>query len=859
MSDSAANIATDLEKRLRDEVRVLGQFLGEVLSLRGEPGLFELVERIRLLAKKTRRGGGSQAELRELLGSMETRHMRPLARAFSQFLALANVAELGHRARVERRTVAASVEHVFSEKAAKHGPDALYEAVASMRVELVFTAHPTQIVRRTILEKHRRIAGALRVLHRDESKAHALTVLRREIMSIWHTDELRRAKPTPVDEAMAGFVLVEQSLWDALPAALRSLDDALEAATGRRLPRDATPLRLGSWMGGDRDGNPNVTAHVTEEVCALARNRARDLYRRELAALHGELSAAPCNAALRERVGDAREPYRAWLLEIDRRLAATDGTGYENARALHQDLDLCYASLAEVGLEILATGRLLDLLRRVSAFGTSLLQLDVREEASRHTAALDAVTRALDIGSYTEWTEDAREAFLIRELESRRPLVPRDRPDDAALSDVLGTLEVCARQPDDALGAYVISMADSASDVLAVHLLQREAGVRKPLRVVPLFETLDALDRAPGVIRRLLDLGWFRERIAGKLEIMVGYSDSGKDIGRFGAAWALYRAQEELSALCNERGVELTFFHGRGGTIARGGGPIALAIFSQPPGSVGGRLRLTIQGETIDSTFGVTELAIQSLSRYALATLEATIDPPAAPKPEWRKTMDRLADVGGASYRKVVRETPGFVDFFRAATPAEELGRLNVGSRPARRRKGGGIESLRAIPWIFAWTQTRLHLPTWLGVGEALRQVSEEGDDAELREMARDWPFFRSTLDLVEMVLAKVDLSVARTYEETLVPEALRPIGEELRQRCEETTRRLLAVKGEDTLLARDEFLRQSIALRNPYVDPLNLLQAELLRRARASEDPEVIDALLVTVNGIAAGMRNTG
>jgi len=395
--------------------------------------------------------------------------------------------------------------------------------------------------------------------------------------------------------------------------------------------------------------------------------------------------------------------------------------------------------------------------------------------------------------------------------------------------------------------------------VLLMHLLQREADLPRPLRVVPLFETLADLERAGAVIGRLLEIPWYRNHIAGHQEVMIGYSDSTKDAGRLAAAWALFRAQEEVVRVCHARDVKVTLFHGRGGTIGRGGGPIYLAILSQPPGSVDGRLRVTVQGETIEASFGLPDIAVESLELYANATLEATLHPPPAPDGPQRVLMDRLASLAAGAYRRVVQGDPSFLRYFRVATPERELGRLNIGSRPARRSASADLGSLRAIPWIFAWTQTRLHLPAWLGAGEALTTLVEEGSGKQLQQMARDWPFFRSLLDLFEMVLAKADGDIAAYYDRILVPDDLRPLGQDLRASLRRTISAVLQAKDQSVLLAAQVDLRRSIELRNPYVDPLNLLQAELLRRIRDTEDGRLADALLVTVNGIAAGMRNTG
>jgi phosphoenolpyruvate carboxylase len=426
--------------------------------------------------------------------------------------------------------------------------------------------------------------------------------------------------------------------------------------------------------------------------------------------------------------------------------------------------------------------------------------------------------------------------------------------------DVLDTFAAIADIHHESLGAYVVSMAQAPSDVLAVTWLQRLAGTA--LRTVPLFEQVDALQNAAQTMRGLLALPEYREQIAGRQEVMVGYSDSAKDGGRLAANWALYTAQEQLVASAREAGVQLTLFHGRGGSVSRGGGPTYLAIQSQPPGSIDGRLRVTEQGEMIQAQFGLPDIAVRTLELYTTATLDATLAPSAAPPERWRKAMDALAATAEAAYREVVYKEPLFVPYFRAATPEVELGAMPIGSRPARRTAAGGVDTLRAIPWVFAWTQTRLLLPTWLGTGEALKAAFERGEGDAVRELYREWPFFRSTVDLIAMVLAKADARIAAEYDRQLVPPDLLPLGVDLRQRLDETIAAVLDVTGRKELLADNSVLRRSINVRNPYVDPINLVQIELLQRLRRSGDkagPEMWTAFMITVNGIAAGMRNTG
>ncbi len=887
----------DPHERLRDDVRMLGGILGETLRHREGAELYEIVERVRALSKSGRAGSDRDLDaVADLLRQLPVESTVPIARAFSHFLTLANIAEQHHRVRRRRAyqhdqtapPQRGSCEETFARLlAAGVAPETLHDATAALRIELVLTAHPTTITRRTLIQKHLRIAAALARQDRGDLTApereEIAGLLRREIMAAWETDEIRPRRPTPVDEAIAGLLIFEQTLWDAVPRFVRSLDSALAAATGRSLALDAAPIRFGSWMGGDRDGNPTVTPRVTQLACAVARWMAADLYEREIGALRAELSMTGATAELRARGRGAREPYRAVLREVRDRLRATrDDLGRQLARAelfqseapraesgraapyvaiaeLVEPLRLCYDSLVATGQELIASGRLADVLRRTAAFGLTLVRLDLRQHASRHAAALTAVTEHRGLGRYEDWDETRRQAFLTAAISDGRPLVPPDLAASDENRDVFATFRTAAEIHPESLSAYVVSMAQAPSDVLAVEALQ--AGSPSRLRVVPLFERVDDLEGAAATLRSLLAMPAYRDRIEGRQEIMIGYSDSAKDGGRLSANWALYRAQESIVEVCREAGVELTLFHGRGGSISRGGGPTYLSIQSQPPGSVEGRLRVTEQGEMIQAQFGLPDIAARTLELYTTATLGTTLALPPAPEPGWRDEMDRLAAAARTVYRDVVYEDPRFIEYFRAATPEIELGSLPIGSRPARRVAGGGVDSLRAIPWVFAWTQTRLLLPSWLGTGEALSAALDRGELPILREMYAGWPFFRSTIDLIAMVLAESDARIAAEYDCRLVPDGLHEVGADLRRRLVETTAAVLRTSGKERLLTENVVLRRSIEVRNPYVYPINLVQIELLRRLRETEevDPQISKAFMVTVNGIAAGMRNTG
>jgi phosphoenolpyruvate carboxylase len=896
---SAVSVPTDPHKPLRDDVRLLGELLGQAIRAREGERSFALVERVRALAKSGRAGASGDFDtLAAELGAMPVDEVLPVARAFSQFLNLANIAEQHHRIRRRRAYQQApdlpaqrgSCEEVFGRLiAAGLTADQLRDAVCSLEIELVLTAHPTEIVRRTLLQKYDRIARALAEKDRPDltlwERETVVETLRREIAACWETDEIRRVRPTPLDEVRGGLLVFEQTLWQALPYYLRELDRALAHHTGSGLPLEVSPIRFGTWIGGDRDGNPNVTPEVTRQACLLGRWMAADLYFREVDLLRSELSLAHASAELRAVVGDGEhEPYRTLLRDIRERLLATrrwaeamledrraGSTGmvtasagsdvYLEAEALAEPLRLCDRSLRETGNAVIADGRLADILRRLACFGLTLARLDIRQESGKHTAALDTVTRALGLGSYEEWSEEDRQQFLMRELGGRRPLVPPNLEASPEVQDVFDTFRMLARLPSGSLGAYIITMSSVPSDVLAVELLQREFGVARPLRVVPLVETADDLRQAGSMLRQLLSVPWYRERINGHQEVMIGYSDSAKDVGRFGAAWELYKAQEAIVDACRATGVRVTLFHGRGGSVGRGGGPTYIAIQSQPPGSVEGRIRVTEQGEMIQAKFGLEEIAVRTLEIYTTATLEASRMPVRKPRPEERERMEAIAFASRMAYRGLVYDHPRFVEYFRAVTPEPELSLLNIGSRPSRRPGGrAGVESLRAIPWQFAWTQTRLLLASWLGVDSAIGDALARGEGDALRTLYRDWPFFRSALDLIEMVLAKADPRIAAQYDRELVPEDLQPLGDELRTRLDRAIAGVLSVTGHSELVGDNPVLRRSINVRNPYVDPINLVQVELLRRSRSGQADETLErALLVTMNGIAAGLRNTG
>lgn len=893
---------SELHPELRENVRLLGELLGQNIKEHLGQDFLDKVEKIRATAKLDREelSGDASPELVKILQDLGDDEVFFVARAFNQFLNLANIAEQYHNVRRHRTDQESGLE-TFDQlldrlKDSGSSKQDLASLLEDLSIEFVLTAHPTEVTRRTLIMKYDAMSECLAQKDRqdltDYERKNILERLNRLVCEAWHSDEIRQDRPSAVDEAKWGFAVVENSLWQALPAFLRDFDVALKDKFGHSLPPDFSPMKFTSWMGGDRDGNPNVTASLTREVLSLSRWMAADLYLRDVRELMNELSMWDASDELVQAAADFRddfsrnrdEPYRLILANLRKRLQTTLEWSAKQAKGelaepgdallrneeLIAPLMMCYRSLSEKGMHSVANGLLLDTLRRASCFGLQLLKLDIRQDSERHLNVMSELTQYLGLGDFAAWSEAEKQAFLIKELQSKRPLIPNHWSCSDEVAEVIATCKVVAAQPAEALGSYVISMASLPSDVLTVILLLKEAGISHNMGVVPLFETLNDLSGASKAIDALLSIPWYLDYCQNAQQVMIGYSDSAKDAGQMAAAWAQYQAQEALVSIAEKHGVKLTLFHGRGGTVGRGGGPANRAILSQPPGSVAGSFRITEQGEMIRFKFGMPSVAKQSLKLYLNAVLEASLLPPPVPKPSWRELMNDMTAISLKSYRQIVRENPDFVSYFRAVTPEQELGKLALGSRPARRKATGGVESLRAIPWIFAWTQIRLMLPAWLGSDEALAHILNSDKADILEEMFAEWPFFNTHIDMLEMVVAKGDARIARYYDQLLVPENLKPLGHTLRHRFLDMIERVNEVKKQPQLQMATPQLRGSLNVRNPYTDPLHYLQAELLRRDRQSEDtPDTADqdgrknrvemALKVTMAGIAAGIRNTG
>ncbi|RMH22469.1 MAG: phosphoenolpyruvate carboxylase [Acidobacteria bacterium] len=889
------------DEPLRDDVRTLGALVGEVLREQGGEELFADVEAARRAAIRRREDEDRPGdELAALLDGRPAASAELLVRAFATYFRVVNLVEKVHRIRRRRDylrqgqaqpgSLLATVRRLAEGGLELPAADALF---GRLRLEPVFTAHPTEATRRTILRKEQRIARRL-VERLDPSRTPpeeraALGRIRAEVTSAWQTEEQPSARPTVADEREHVLFYLVATLYRVVPSLYEALDDACTEVYGAP-PQPLPPLvRFASWVGGDMDGNPNVGAATIRETLARQRQLILGRYREELNELYGQLSQSPSRIPIAEQVmaridGDPQRdevlaampprhremPYRVLLTLMYRRLGRTleDAGGYRSPQELADDLELIATSLAHNrGLNAghFAVRRMQ---RRLATFGFHLATLDVRQDAEVHRRVIG---RLLADPDWQERPAAERAARLRRVLqENEPPAGGGDGGSQAALEVFRAIDEGRKRYGRHAIGPFVISMAQGVDDVLSVLVLARWAGLEDdagtvPLDVAPLFETVPDLQAAGEVMAALLADPLYRPHLRSRGDrqmVMIGYSDSNKDGGLASSRWALYRGQQALAQALLPAGVELVVFHGRGGTVSRGGGKTERAVQAMPPGALGGRLRLTEQGETIDAKYGLRGIAQRTLEQMLGAVARATAQPleDEPREPRWRGIMDHVAAASRRAYRELVYDAEGFYDYFRRATPIDVIERMAIGSRPASRRSRRGLENLRAIPWVFAWTQNRHILPGWYGLGTGLTSaIARHGRDA-VAEMARDWPFLRALLDDAEMVLAKADLGIASRYAE-LAGEEGGPIFERVREEFGRTEEAILELKGNAALLDDDVTLQRAIRLRNPYVDPMSLLQVDLLRRWRAAgrDDDDLLHALFATVRGIAQGLQNTG
>tara|TARA_R110000764_G_scaffold3784_1_gene15594 strand:- start:3451 stop:6042 length:2592 start_codon:yes stop_codon:yes gene_type:complete len=849
---------------ISQNIRSLGSVLGKTIANDKGQRWLENVERVRLLAKD----GVAQDtlaidELQTLFESCDEQDLLIYGRAFSQFLNLANIAEQQHTTS-EQGLAELDLPHpLASLKEQVNGctPEAFLSAINKLHIELVLTAHPTEVNRRTFIHKYHEVAEEL-----AQSGADLNGRIEELIEQAWHTSEIRSQRPTPLDESRWGLDAIRDSLWFAVPTFVRELDELCQAVTGQALPLDATPITMASWMAGDRDGNPFVTAKLSKQAIINARLLAAELYLIDFQSLYLELSMNKASDELIVADTDNIGPYRHILKQTIAQLERSVSLLKENKtsgviaspEALLKPLVICRENLLAAGLDRAANSMLLDVIRKIHCFGISLVKLDVRQHSEFHDQAISEITQSLGLGDYLSWNEQKRCEFLQQELNNPRPLLPKVTWSEQT-QEVLDTFKFIAEQPKEVLGIYIISMASEQSDVLTVNLLMKATGLTWDMPIAPLFETLDDLNSAAGVIDKLLTDKDYTKRTHGAQHVMIGYSDSAKDAGVLAAAWAQYQAQEALVAAAKSHNIVLKLFHGRGGTIGRGGGPAHAAIASQPPGTLEGGLRVTEQGETIRFKFGLPNLAVRSLHLYASAILASLVKPQPAPKDTWRKAMEDMAQSSCDIYRDYVCEQDDFVTYFRQATPEQELSSLPLGSRPSKRKSDGGIESLRAIPWIFAWSQNRLVVPSWLGFGQAISDAGLTHKDA-IKDMLDNWPYFRARISLTEMVYLKSDINISKLYDQSLVEKSLLPMGEALRTQLTADRKTVLELLGQTESLESDPWNLTSFNLRRPYLLPLHLLQIEALKRLRKQPEHPVCEQLLmVSMTGIATGMRNTG
>jgi phosphoenolpyruvate carboxylase len=896
-------------------INLLGEMLGEVLRAQESTALFETEETVRALAKSRRAGETAAAkQLAEVVAALPVETARATASAFAVYFDLVNLAEEGHRIQALRAReqalhpapIGESIgEAVELLKIRGFTSEQMTALLDRLRVELVLTAHPTEAKRRTILSKLQRVSEVLRRLHDPgllpRERAAEVATLRAEITALWLTSRARTTRPAVTDEVRTGLYFVDAVFWDTVPAVVADLERALHTHYPELVPPRRW-LTLASWIGGDRDGNPAVTTPVTAETLRLHRGLAVERYRRSLReaarrlSVSGERCPPPPSLArwlearrplpghvayLEQRY--ASEPYRLVLslLAADLEAASQEDMtsrlldeAPHRARVTVDETREVVAMVAQAIPPVLADDALHALRIQLESFGLHAVRLDIREDSGRLGIALAEILAGLAVDeAFAGKDEPTRRRVLLELLadDSPRPSKVAGAAGGETSGETWRLFRLLGRAQGiyggESLGPFIVSMTRGPADLLSVLLLARWAGCEPGLSIVPLFETLDDLEAAPRVLAELFALPVYRahlEACGGEQMVMIGYSDSNKDGGYLAANWALYRAQESIARTCEAHHVALTIFHGRGGTVARGGGPASRAIRAQPPGTLRGRFRVTEQGETIASRYADLALAHRHVDQIVSAVLLASASPAAPDTPgAWHAAMDRMAAAARDAYYGLVEGTPGFLDYWRAATPIDEISRLRLGSRPTTRRGGALTRSaVRAIPWVFSWMQSRFNLPGWYGLGAALATVEAE----RLKEMYAGWPFFQAILDNAEMSLLKADMGIAALYSD-LVPD--RALAAAVFARIEEEYARargaLLEATGHQDLMDGDAVIQRSVQLRNPYVDPLNYLQVEMLRRLRALSDPDGPEAerhrevIVITINGIAGGLRNTG
>ncbi len=886
---------SDLSSAMSNDVKLLGGLLGRVIREQHGDAAFDLVEQVRADAKARRRGDpDAAAQLQATIDGLDLNALRILTKAFSNYFQLINIAEDQQRIRVLRGREARGLLQESIEAAVRvlraSGIDAagMRTLIKQISVRLVVTAHPSEAKRKEVLIKLRHVAQMMldrdgRILLPRETRALEMALIE-EIEELWQTRPTRSSRPTVADEVDFGLYFITSVIMDV------TLDiyDDLRAALIANYPDEdwnTLPplLQFASWIGGDRDGNPNVTADVTLDTLALLRNAAREAYLDEIVFLQEHLTQSldevNVSRELLEWVQAGGFPtrahdevYRQAMHMIWEKLNAD---GYRSGDDLYADLRLVSDSLIENRGGYVARGTLYRLMEKVRLFGLHLVPLDIREDARLHRSTLDELMRCYgQVTEYTALPEAEKQAILNRELAGMRPLFPIEPAFSETTNRVIATWRMIAqahrRYGTRVIDSVIASMSTAPSDILSMLLFAREVGVSEQVDLVPLFETIEDLQHASAIMEALFENPVYMTHLRTRgmrQQIMLGYSDSNKDGGYLSSNWSLYVAQQALSETCARYGVDLELFHGRGGSIGRGGGPTNRAILSQPPLVMRGRIKITEQGEVIAYRYSNTHIARRHLQQVMHAVLLALGAPSELEvRPEWRDAMDVLSTTGETAYRKFVYETPGFLDYWYQATPINELARLPIGSRPAKRSKGG-FETVRAIPWMFSWTQSRAIIPSWFGVGTALDAFCREHDGGLelLRTMYHEWPFFQALIENVELDLAKADMGIASLYASLVTEDALRhEIFSKMSAEHTLACHQVSAILNQRELLDHSPVLQRSIERRNPYVDPLNFIQVAVLRKLRTlspgtDKYDTLLGAVLATVNGIAAGMKTTG
>jgi phosphoenolpyruvate carboxylase len=882
-------------KLLREDVRYLGNILGKVIKEQEGQKFFELVEKVRKLSKANKINLNTNQTNHKVIRSIKNLNPKntfKLTRAFTHFMNFINLAELIDASRSlneyenSKKKIANHnlfIEEIFEDlfNNKNISENRIYDTAKNLNIGIVLTAHPTEVKRRTLIQKYHTIIEILEQRNLLKYFPSKLKILDKklfdELTIIWNTDDLKRFKPSPIDEARWGLAIIEDSLWDTIPKVYRRLNSIFVQNMDKGLPKNFNPIEFGSWMGGDRDGNPNVTADVTRKVILLSRWEAAKLYEKALTKIIRSYSMEKCSKKIKSKVGKSYEPYRVFLRPLRDKMRTTHRAIEQhlvNKKPLDQrkllssreeilkPLRVVRESLEQNQNENLASGELLDLMRRAKCFGINLARLDIRQESFRHGQLISEFVKKKYNKNYFKMSEKEKINFLKSHLGIKKNYLNKFKFKNKENKEVWSTFKILASEPYECLGAYVISMTTSASDILSVSFLQKEANIKKRLRVVPLFETLDDLINAKGIMESLFSQSWYRKLIQNNQEVMIGYSDSSKDAGKLCASWHQYKAQEEIIKLGKKFNINITFFHGRGGSAGRGGGPIQATLRSQPPNSVNGKIRITDQGEVIQQKYGYEPLAKYNICSYIGAVTEATLNPPLYPKKDWRSLIEKMSEISKNSYRKNINQSSDFIRYFKTVTPHRALGKLSIGSRPSKRKNVDNIKSLRAIPWVFAWTQIRLMLPAWLGSAEALRYSYIKKFRKTLYDMERNWPFFNSMLDMLDMVISKADPEISKIYEEYLADESLKRVGNKLRFQFDVIKDLNKKITPREIVNSRKQF-RTSVIVRNIYSEVLNIIQPIVIKKLKMNKNKQnkkyLNDALLTSIAGISAAMKNTG